>query len=154
MPIEKNCRPAPVSTTAWTSSSPARPWTIFSRPSSTSRVWRLSSHGRSSVTTAPRPSRWHVTSLATSALDLAGFDVHAGRALSVAHVLAHRLGRGDGVALSVPLRALGHPRVLELVEREVGGPPLDGPIAATADHTGDLLVVRHVDRVVPLVPFG
>ena len=33
------------------------PWTIFSRPSSTSRVRRLSSDGRSSVTTATRSSR-------------------------------------------------------------------------------------------------
>src|SRR5215510_4765879 len=86
--------------------------------------------------------------------ELERLDVDSGRALRVAHVLAHAHGGGHGIALRCPLGALRHAGMLELVEGEIGRRAHRGTIAPPADHARNLLVVRHVDRVVPLVPLG
>src|SRR5262245_42917788 len=86
--------------------------------------------------------------------ELERLGVDSGRALRVTHVLAHAHGGRHGIALRHPLGALRHAGMLELVEGEIGRRAHRGAIAPAADHTGHLLVVRDVDRVVPLVPLA
>src|SRR5262249_5212321 len=99
--------------------------------------------------TTSRRSR--MTAARTSTPQLERLDVHAGRAWGVAHVGAHAHRGGDGVALGHPGGGLRHLRVVELVEGQVLRRAERRAEAAAADHAGDLLVVRHVNGVVPLV---
>src|SRR5215831_10036409 len=88
----------------------------------------------------------------SSARELERLDVDSWRARRMPHVLAHAHGRGDGVALGLPLGRLRHLRMLELVEREIRRRAGGGPVAPAPDHSLHLLVVGDVDGVVPLVP--
>src|SRR4030095_11017223 len=132
------------------------------------RAWRSEPQipqARVRTSTSPGPGSGRGTSATTrarlritaarirlsSARKLERLDVDSRRTRRMPHVLAHADGGGDRVALGMPGRRLRHLGILELVEGEIGRRADGGPVAPPTDHAGDLLVVRNVDGVVPLV---
>src|ERR1051326_4372219 len=79
--------------------------------------------------------------------------VHPGRTRCMRHGLPHarRMGRGM-LLLLLPLRAFGHGRTLEFVDRAVTASPLDHPITTSVDYARHFSVPRHIFAAVPSVP--
>src|SRR6267142_1895121 len=143
--------PAPLilSATCWPSSSRSATTTLApSRPKMSASLWPMPLAAPLTSATFP------LSLISLPPRQLERLDVDAGRARRVRHVVAHRGRHRDGVALGIPGRALRDLGMLELVERHVRRRADLRAIAAAADDTRHLLVVRHVDRAVPLVPLG
>src|SRR5256885_1461905 len=79
--------------------------------------------------------------------------VHPRRTWCMRHGLPHarRIGRGM-LLLLFPLRAFGHGRTGEFVNRAVAAGTLENPIAAGVDHPRHLAVAWHILPTVPGVP--
>src|SRR6266545_7843249 len=110
--------------------------------------------GSGAGTSATTRARLRITAARmrlSSGIQLERLDVDPRRARGMPHVLAHADGGGHRVALGLPGGRLRHLRVLELVEGEVGRRAGRRSVAPPANHPRDLLVVRNIDRVVPLV---
>src|SRR5262245_3964021 len=106
----------------------------------------------SSATSVPAAADQRITTLLLPELER--LDVDAGRAGRVLHVRPDALRLRRDVTLGHPGRSLRHLRVFELIEGQIGRRARHGAEATAADHTGHLLVVRDVDRVVPAVEVG